>query len=331
MKKILINVILVFITLTVQSQIKKIELENRNGTYYKIGEEIPFTGESYTFYSENKKETYTEFIDGELNGVMKKWFLNGKIEVSGKMVKGKKNGNWIAWFSNGNKLREGKYKDNKEEGIFTWWYENGKLKKRGNYKNGSSNGKWTWYFNNGQKESEGKLLSEINIGKWFWWNEKGELIHEKDFSEKLKNRAFNQLIIGKWNYIKSTDKENKPIEHIIRKYPNGKEMKIVASGPNIIINKDGTYEKKFTKENTDYGNWEMLTEDEIKFEMVIPKNSEQAKFIAIAQKAMGKKWKEDEKGNYLDSSTDKIISLTETIMKIEYEKDYVLIYKKESE
>ncbi|MGR7813416.1 hypothetical protein [Lacinutrix undariae] len=60
-------------------------------------------------------------------------------------------------------------------------------------------------------------------------------------------------------------------------------------------------------------------------------NSEQAKFIAIAQKAMGKKWKEDEKGNYLDSSTSKIISLTDTIMKIEYEKNYVLIYKKESE
>ncbi|QVY66904.1 hypothetical protein [Polaribacter sp. Q13] len=81
MKKILTNVILIFITLASQAQVKKIELENRNGKYYEIGKEIPFTGESYTFYSENKKETFTEFTDGELNGEMKKWLKEKKMVI----------------------------------------------------------------------------------------------------------------------------------------------------------------------------------------------------------------------------------------------------------
>ena len=33
-------------------------------------------------------------------------------------------------------------------------------------------------------------------------------------------------------------------------------------------------------------------------------------------------------GNFIDASSDKIIGITENEMKVEYEKDYVLIYKK---
>jgi antitoxin component YwqK of YwqJK toxin-antitoxin module len=335
MRNKFVIIILIFVSFNIQSQIKKSELESREGIQYEIGKENPYTGKVYTYYESNEIESLAEFKNGILNGEIKNWYLNGKLQVSGRMLNGEKDGIWFAWFANGNKIREGKYINNKEEGNFKWWFENGKIKKEGIYKNGVTNGKWTWYFENGKKESEGKLLNDRNIGKWFWWNEKGELIHEKDFSNqenKLKFKKLERLIIGKWEYIKTIDKENNPIQHTIRKYPNGEEMKIIASGPDITINKDGTYKKKFTENNTDYGNWKFISEKEIEYEMFIPRNSRQGKLIIQTQKLLpNKKWKQDENGNFLDSSTDKIIEMTENEMKVEYEKDYVLIYKKKSE
>ena len=138
-----------------------------------------------------------------------------------------------------------------------------------------------------------------------------------------------QTLIGKWEYIKTVDKENNSIQHTIRKYPNGEEMKIVASGPDITINKDGTYIKVFTPENSDTGNWRIKSENEIEYEMVIPKDSRQGRLILQTQKLLpNKKWRKDDNGNFLDASSDKIIELTETEMKVEYEKKYYLIYKK---
>lgn len=334
MKKILINIILIFITSITQAQVKKIDLEKRDGIFYEIGKNIPFTGESYTFYPDDNKESFAEFLNGKLNGEMKNWYPNGKIQVSGKMLKGEKNGVWTAWLPNGYKIREGTYLNNKEEGLFTWWFENGNIKKKGTYKNGVTNGKWTWYFENGEKESEGKLLNDRNIGKWFWWNEKGELIHEKDFSNQedgLTYKNLEQLLIGKWEYVRTTDKENNTIQHIIKKFPNGNEMKIVANGPNIIVNKDGTYEKKFDEDHTDYGNWKFLSEKEIEYELITPIHSRGGKLITQAQNAFNKRWEKDGNGNYLEKNKDIIIALTKSEMKIEYQKDYILIYKKKPE
>ncbi len=143
------------------------------------------------------------------------------------------------------------------------------------------------------------------------------------------NELLAENIIGVWNYIKTVDKNNQEVKHIYRIYPNGEKMKIVANGPKITLNPNGTYRKKFTEENTDRGNWKIISEKEIEYEMVIPKNSRQGKLIIKTQKFMtDKKWRKDENGNFLDASSDKIIELTETEMKVEYEKDYILIYKK---
>lgn len=145
-------------------------------------------------------------------------------------------------------------------------------------------------------------------------------------SETITNK-----LIGKWDYLKTIDSEKTSVEYIIKKYPNGKEMKVKANGPNIIINKNGTYSKQFTLENIDSGNWQMKSEDEIEYEMVIPKKSRQGKLIIATQKMINRKWEKDKKGNFLDKSISKIISISEFEMKIEYEKDYVMIFKKQSE
>ena len=150
-------------------------------------------------------------------------------------------------------------------------------------------------------------------------------------SNGQENEKMKDNFIGKWKYIKTIDKEDKSVKFIIRKYPNGKEMKIVASGPEIIINADGTYEKKFTEENTDLGNWRILSDTEIEYELLTPINSRGGKLIKRTQKFVKNRWKKDGKGNYTEKIKEKIIALTNSEMKIEHQKDYLLIYKKISE
>jgi hypothetical protein len=140
-----------------------------------------------------------------------------------------------------------------------------------------------------------------------------------------------QTLIGKWEFIKTLDQNGKEVKKISldRSMPNGKPMTLNANGPNIIINSDRTYTKVFTPENSDTGYWRIKSENEIEYEMVIPKDSRQGRLILQTQKLLpNKKWRKDDNGNFLDASSDKIIELTETEMKVEYEKEYYLIYRK---
>jgi hypothetical protein len=150
-------------------------------------------------------------------------------------------------------------------------------------------------------------------------------------SNGQENEKMKDNFIGKWEYIKTVDKEDKTVKFIMRKYPNGKEMKIIASGPDIIISADGTYEKKFNEENTDLGNWRILSDTEIEYELLTPMNSRGGKLIKQTQKFVKNRWKKDGKGNYTEKIKEKIISITDSEMKVERLKDYLLIYKKISE
>ncbi|MEP6278243.1 MAG: hypothetical protein ABJ075_04345, partial [Nonlabens ulvanivorans] len=86
MRNKFIIIILVFVSFTTQSQIKKTELEERNGIQYEIGKEKPYTGKVYTYYENNSKESLAEFKNGILNGEIKNWYLSGNKRVSGKML-----------------------------------------------------------------------------------------------------------------------------------------------------------------------------------------------------------------------------------------------------
>ena len=140
-----------------------------------------------------------------------------------------------------------------------------------------------------------------------------------------------QLLIGHWVFVQTLDENNNDVEYVTQDYkgPDGSDIKIVANGPDITINADQTYVKKFTDENSDQGKWRLLANNEVEYEMVIEKDSRQGDMIKQTQELFGKKWRTDSKGNYLDASSDKILLLTENEMRVEYHKNYVLVYRKE--
>lgn len=139
-----------------------------------------------------------------------------------------------------------------------------------------------------------------------------------------------QLLIGRWFFVKTLDGNNNEVKYIIQDYkgPDGSDIQIVANGPDITINADHTFVKKITEVNSNKGNWRLASNNEVEYEMVIKKNSRQGNLIKKTQKLLGKKWQIDSNGNYLDTSFDKIVLLTENEMRVEYHKKYVLVYRK---
>lgn len=152
---------------------------------------------------------------------------------------------------------------------------------------------------------------------------------QKKLSTSETSLTENDLI-GIWTFQKAVDKSNNEVKYFIQDYlgPDGKEIKVVASGPDWTINGDGTYKLDFTKKNSDVGIWELIETNKIKFTMVINPDSDQGRLISQTQKLLNKKWEKDENGNYLDSSTKEIIQLKGKQMKVDWRKKYTLFYHK---
>jgi hypothetical protein len=149
-------------------------------------------------------------------------------------------------------------------------------------------------------------------------------------AQTKENVDTTKLLIGQWIFVKTLDSNNNEVKYVNQDYkgPDGSDIQIVANGPDITINADHTYVKKFTDVNSDRGNWRLISNNEVEYEMLIEKDSRQGNMIKQTQELLGKKWRTDSKGNYLDASSDKIVLLTENEMRVEYHKKYVLVYRK---
>ena len=99
-----------------QEEINSILAEERNGVWYKINSETPYTGRMVTKYPNGQKQHECTYKDGKQEGT----------------------GTW--WHSNGQKLAEHTYKDGKLEGTLTEWHENGQKKQEVTYKDGKREG-----------------------------------------------------------------------------------------------------------------------------------------------------------------------------------------------
>jgi hypothetical protein len=149
-------------------------------------------------------------------------------------------------------------------------------------------------------------------------------------AQTKENIDIRQQLIGQWVFVKTLDANNNEVKYVAQDYkgPDGSDIQIVANGPDITINADHTYVKKFTDVKSDKGNWKLISNNQVEYELVIPKDSRQGSMIKQTQELLGKKWRTDSIGNYLDASTDKIVLLSENEMRVEYHKKYLLVYRK---
>lgn len=104
--KYLIFILVLFNSTQIFSQkiVKYEDLEERNGLFFEIGTNTPFTGKCITTYP------------------------NGKLGMGGFIKDGLRDGEWIWFYENGNKKRYCIYKNGLKDGPSIFYYKNGQKK-----------------------------------------------------------------------------------------------------------------------------------------------------------------------------------------------------------
>ena len=137
------------------SDIPHEKLEERQGVFYEVNSQIPYSGPIKTYYD----NTFTLFregncIDGKKEGLWQNYYKDGGLASEGNYIDGNKEGLWEFDYDKGINIQilrtKGNYIDGKKEGLWEWYHDTGQLKSKGNNKDGKLDGLWESYDENGE-------------------------------------------------------------------------------------------------------------------------------------------------------------------------------------
>jgi len=146
-----------------------------------VNDEVDKNGILEKYYSNGKLESKGVYIDGKKDGLWEEYFDNGQLKSKGNYIKGKKDGFWQEYYNNGHLESKVNFADDKKVGLFERYHFDGKLLSRINYKDGKENGIIEVYHNNGQLMMKGLFKDAKEIGEWKYYNENGELTNRENF------------------------------------------------------------------------------------------------------------------------------------------------------
>jgi antitoxin component YwqK of YwqJK toxin-antitoxin module len=88
------------------------ELNFRNGIFYPINSDKPFSGTKVSYYDNGQLKTLDNIKKGKLHGITLKYYKNGQLQYSRNYKKGKLHGLCQEWSSINGELRfSHNYKD----------------------------------------------------------------------------------------------------------------------------------------------------------------------------------------------------------------------------
>ena len=174
MKKLYPLLPLLLFIISCSKPINEESLVERNGIYYQVNSETPYSGKSFTLHDNGQKYYERSFKDGKQFGLETLWFKNGQKREEGTWNEnGKQDGLYNTWYKNGQKRLEVNYKNGKKMSE-TKWYSGGQKLSKWSFMGGELDGLETNWYENGQKSSEltykdGKVFSSKK------WNEDGSV------------------------------------------------------------------------------------------------------------------------------------------------------------
>tara|TARA_B100000427_G_scaffold254031_1_gene217506 strand:- start:2605 stop:4341 length:1737 start_codon:yes stop_codon:yes gene_type:complete len=101
------------------------------------------------YYINGQPESIVNYSGGKQNGVVKRFYENGKIQMSGNFKNAQENGLFTYYFDSGQEEYVLNYSMGELNGEVTNYYKSGKLKTRKKYKKGVLDGKYLSCYENG--------------------------------------------------------------------------------------------------------------------------------------------------------------------------------------
>ena len=202
------------------------ELEEREGIYYLVGSDTPYTGKVFLFHEKGQKSGEINVKNGREDGLSVSWHENGQKKVEVNFKDGLQNGLAIGWYDNGQKESERNFKDGVEISVKYWnskgvegvndkaleirkggimylegsdtpytgkvflFHENGQKEMKGNYKDGKKDGLDVSWYENGQKWSETNWKDGKEDGLHVWWYDNGQKSMEQNYKKGWREGLF---------------------------------------------------------------------------------------------------------------------------------------------
>ena len=164
--------------------IKKISLEKKNGLYYNIGENTPFTGKYTIYYMGGEIKKQRSYKNGLKHGVAQTWYKNGQVENNASFKNGEMNGSVSSWYENGQIQYQTDVKNGKPIAVATVWHKNGQKNIEENHNiNGLKHGKTTIWYQDGQIESIANFKNDKIDGLIINWYKNGEVESKGNFKD----------------------------------------------------------------------------------------------------------------------------------------------------
>lgn len=187
-----------------QKFFSKGKLEGTYKSFYAVGEDYP--------------EYIIPYKDGEINGMVTQYYLNGQKNLEANFIDGKKEGLEKKFYANGKISSEIEYKEGKYNGSYKTYFPNGQIESEGQTENGQSTGKWKSYFLNGTVESEYSYEKGQIVGEYKEYDVDGKLHLIYDYK---KNDVYGYSFFDKdGKLIHSDDKQSGKLNYK-GFYPNG--------------------------------------------------------------------------------------------------------------
>lgn len=95
-------------------------LVERDGLWYEIDSEAPFTGTMAEYWPGGEKKVEAELLDGKVNGKVTEWYENGQEASETEYRDGKLHGKATGWYENGQKRAEVEFNEGEETSRQEW-------------------------------------------------------------------------------------------------------------------------------------------------------------------------------------------------------------------
>jgi len=145
-------------------------VQERDGLFYAVNEEQPFTGKLVVYSDSSKKNKQEEafFHDGIRIGIKTTWASDGERKLREIEYKNGLKSRYTRWLGNGknNGRKDEAYYENGELERMIGWYPNGQKRTEALYQDGEPHGLSTGWHENGRREYEanfnkGELVEKL--------------------------------------------------------------------------------------------------------------------------------------------------------------------------
>ncbi|MDP8236610.1 MAG: hypothetical protein P9M08_09515 [Candidatus Erginobacter occultus] len=95
-------------------------LVERDGIWYEIDSEEPFTGMMAEYWPGGEKKVEAELVGGQVHGRLTEWYEDGQEASRAEYRDGQLYGEAVAWYEDGQKLAEVEFIDGEEVSRREW-------------------------------------------------------------------------------------------------------------------------------------------------------------------------------------------------------------------